>query len=97
MAFSKSFPRKVPGAPPEWVEITLTNEEEIAIDDAARRINFQILDESLCESKTLAIKHGINSEQNQTHLAIALFEKRASHAVFHKETKAKQKFDDRYQ
>ena len=51
------------------------------------------MDESLQEAKALCIKNGINTDEIRTNLAIALFEKRASHQVFWKESKAKEKFD----
>jgi hypothetical protein len=94
MAFSKTFPKTVPGSNyPQWEEVFLTEAEEKQAEDESRKVNFQLLDESLLEAKSLAIKHGINSEENQTKLGVALFEKKASHLVFWKESKAKEKFD----
>ncbi len=49
----------------------------------------------LAEAKTVAIKHGVNTDDNVARIAIALFEKRASHVVFWKESKAKEKFDEK--
>lgn len=96
MAFSKTFPRTIPGSNyPVWEEVFLTEEEEKEVEEACRRENFQILDSSLQEAKILAIKHGANTEENQIRLAIALFEKRASHLVFWKESRAKEKFDEK--
>ncbi|HIJ12095.1 TPA: hypothetical protein HA278_08620 [Candidatus Woesearchaeota archaeon] len=97
MTFTKSFPRKItPNSAPVWEEIKLTQEEERHVEEECKRINFLILDESLREAKSLAIKNGLNTEENQVKLAIALFEKRASHQVFWKENKAKEKFDQKY-
>lgn len=94
MAFSKTFPKQVPGTNyPQWEEVYLTTEEERLVEDKFRRDNFQILDECLKEAKNLAIKNAINTEENVTNLAIALFEKRASHLIFWKEDKAKEKFN----
>lgn len=94
MPFSKRFPRDVPGSNfPLWEEIALTEEEEQEVEEACRQQNFRLLDDSLREAKTLAIKHAINTEENVTNLAIALFEKKASHVVFWKESRAKEKFD----
>ncbi|PIN73597.1 hypothetical protein COV20_05225 [Candidatus Woesearchaeota archaeon CG10_big_fil_rev_8_21_14_0_10_45_16] len=97
MAFSKTFPRKVmENAPPVWEEIRLSDEEEQQVEEECRRANFQLLDECLEEAKSLGIKHRINTDENQVSLAIALFEKRASHVVFWKESKTKEKFDKQY-
>lgn len=94
MPFSKTFPKQVPGSNyPIWEEITLTEEEERQVEETSRKANFLLLDECLQEAKALAIKHGINTDENRVQLAISLFEKRASHEVFWKENKAKEKFD----
>ena len=94
MAFSKSFPKTLPGVSyPVWEEVKLTKEEEKSVEEACKRENQYLLDQALFEAKQLAIKHQINTENNVTSLAIALFEKNASHVVFWKENKAKEKFD----
>lgn len=94
MPFSKTFPKTIPGSPyPVWEEVYLTEQEEKQVEEDCRRENKRLLDESLQEAKGLAIKNGINTEENTTQLAIALFEKRASHVIFWKEIKAKEKFD----
>tara|TARA_Y100000310_G_C20596336_1_gene770700 strand:- start:182 stop:481 length:300 start_codon:yes stop_codon:yes gene_type:complete len=94
MPFSKTFPKTVPGSNyPVWEEVFLTEEEEREAESSCKRENFRILDQCLDEAKALAIKHGLNTDANRVRLAIALFEKRASHEVFWKENKAKQKFD----
>ena len=95
MSFSKTFPRTVQGSNyPIWEEITLSDEEEKEIERQCKRENFYLLDESIQEAKALAIKNGMNSNSTVTRMAIALFEKRASHIVFLKESKAKEKFDE---
>ena len=94
MAFSKTFPKPVPGSNyPQWEEVYLTEEEEKEISEESRKINFRLMDECLREAKALLIKHGINNDENVARLAIALFDKRASHEIFWKENKAKEKFD----
>lgn len=96
MPFSKTFPRTIPGSNyPAWEEVYLTEEEEKAVEVECQTENFRLLDDCLREAKALAIKHGMNTEDIVTRLAIALFEKRASHEVFWKESKAKEKFDER--
>ena len=94
MAFSKTFPKTIPGSNyPVWEEVTLTQEEEEHVENSCKRANFRLMDESLEDAKQLAIKHGINTDENRTKIAIALFEKQASHIIFWKENKAKEKFD----
>ncbi len=96
MPFSKTFPKTIPGSNyPLWEEVYLTEEEEKAVEVECQKENFRILDDCLREAKALAIKHGMNTEEIVTKIAIALFEKRASHEVFWKESKAKEKFDER--
>ena len=95
--FSKNFPKTVPGSNyPVWEEITLTEEEEKQVEEECRRTNFRILDQCLEEAKALAIKQGLNTDENRVKIAIALFEKRASHEVFWKENKAKEIFDKKF-
>ena len=97
MPFSKNFPKTVPGSNyPVWEEITLTEEEEKQVEEECRRTNFRILDQCLEEAKALAIKQGLNTDENRVKIAIALFEKRASHEVFWKENKAKEIFDKKF-
>tara|TARA_Y100000310_G_C20501694_1_gene724316 strand:- start:286 stop:582 length:297 start_codon:yes stop_codon:yes gene_type:complete len=96
MPFSKTFPKTVPGTNyPVWEEIFLTEEEEKQVEDNCKKINFQLLDECLQDAKMLAIKNGINEDHNVTRLAVVLFEKRSSHVVFWKESKAKEKFENK--
>ena len=94
MVFSKTFPRTIPGSNyPIWEEVKLTEEEEKQSEEQCKKENFRLFDECLREAKALAIKHGINEDEIVANVAIALFEKKASHVVFWKENKAKEKFD----
>ena len=94
MPFSKTFPKTVLNSNyPVWEEITLTEEEERQVEEECRKANFMIFDRCLEEAKALAIRHGTNTDENRVKIAIALFEKRASHEIFWKENKAKEKFD----
>ncbi|MBI2151363.1 hypothetical protein HYU21_01400 [Candidatus Woesearchaeota archaeon] len=94
MAFSKTFPKTIPGSNyPQWEEIFLTEAEEKEAKELCRKENFELLSECLNEAKSLAIKHAVNSDENRVKLAIALFEKKASHQVYWKEKIAKEKFD----
>ncbi len=93
MVFSKRFPKEVPGSlQPVWEEVTLSAAEEEQVEEECRQANFQLMDECLQDAKMLAIKNGINTDENRARLATALFEKKASHVVFWKEAKAKEKF-----
>lgn len=95
MNFNKSFPRKVEGSNyPVWVDVYLTEEEEKEAEDIARKENFKILAQSIKDAEVMFQK--LNLENNQHDLievAKSLFEKRASHEVFWKEAKTKEKFD----
>ena len=94
MPFSKTFPKTLPGSNyPVWEEVSLTEEEDISISEKCRKENFKILDECLQDAKMMAIKNAINEDVIVSNLAVALFEKRASHEVFWKESRAKEKFD----
>lgn len=94
MPFSKTFPRTLPGSTyPQWEEVYLTAEEERQVEEECQQQNYRLLDQCLEEARSLAIKHGINNEDNVARLAITLFEKKASHVVYWKESKAKEKFD----
>ena len=94
MAFSKTFPKTVSGTNyPIWEEVYLTEEEEREVEEQCKRENFQLMQESIQEAKALAIKNQMNEEIIVSNIAIALFEKKASHLVFWKENKAKEKFD----
>ena len=94
MAFSKTFPKNVPGTNyPLWEEVFLTEQEERDAEEQCKRENSLLMDECLSEAKSLAIKKGINEDEITANIAIALFEKKASHVVFWKENKAKEKFD----
>ncbi|HLC89193.1 MAG TPA: hypothetical protein VJG49_04095 [Candidatus Nanoarchaeia archaeon] len=98
MAFSKTFPKTIPGSNyPLWEEVFLTAAEELQVEEECKKANFQLLDECLRDAKMLTIKNGMNEDENIVRLAVALFEKRASHVVFWKESKAKEKFDENNQ
>jgi len=96
MAFSKSFARTIPGTNfPIWEEVVLTPEQEKEVEEKCSQENFHLLDECLKEAKALAIKNSVNDDRNVVSLAIALFEKKASHVIFWKESRAKEKFDNK--
>ena len=97
MPFSKTFPRTVPGTNyPVWEEVFLTEQEEKEVEESCKRENFALMNECMQEAKALAIKHSCNTDENIISMAVALFEKKASHVVFWKESKAKEKFDEMF-
>lgn len=97
MPFSKTFPKTIPGSNyPVWEEVTLSDVEEKQIEEDCRRFNNQLFEECIFDAKLILQKKGLGEESLIVQTAIALFEKRASHVVFWKESKAKEKFDEKY-
>ena len=98
MGFSRRFPRDVKGSPyPAWEEIYLSKEEEGELEEQQRAENLEVMRECLRDAKALVQEEEMKEFQsNIVSLAIALFEKRASHAVYWKKEAAKEKFDKTY-
>ncbi len=93
MPFSKRFPRKSKtSAFPVWEDVSLTPEEEMEMDELSRQENIKIMSECLLDAKTLSADKW-SDEGSTVRIAVALFNKRASHSVWWKERKAKEKFD----
>jgi hypothetical protein len=95
MPFSKSFPKTSKTSTyPQWEEVSLTEAEEKIIEQKSRTENIKLFKECLADSKSILIEKGLNeSNSDIIHVAIALFEKRASHEIYWKENRAKEKFD----
>ena len=95
MSFSKRFPRNMPGSNyPVWEEVRLTKEEEQLMEQAARNRNHGLMKECIEDAKKLCLEKGLKDYQSDIiQIAIALFNKRASHEVYWKEEKCKEKFD----
>jgi len=95
MPFSKSFPKTTDKTIyPKWEEVYLTEEEEKAIEESAKEESRHLMEECIKDAKKIFLKQNLKDFQSDIiHAAIALFEKRASHVVFWKETKCKEKFD----
>ena len=95
MAFSKSFPRRVQGQSyPVWEDVFISEAEENLEEGKAREENIRILKECLHDAQEILKDSKLKDFQtNAVQMAIALFEKRASHSVYWKERKAKEKFD----
>jgi len=95
MAFSKSFPRATEKSSyPQWEEIFLNKEEETAQEKKCREQNIVLMKECIEDAKKIFVDKKLKDFQSDViKLAISLFEKRASHEVYWKENKAKEKFD----
>ncbi len=93
MAFSKRFPVDKPGSPyAAWEETELSSQEEQAVEEKQREENKNLMTECLNDAFEIIKARGLKEYQtNVANIAIALFEKRASHIVFWKEEKAKEK------
>jgi len=95
MVFSKSFPKTLEGVNyPKWIEVSLTEEEEKAVDAECRAANIEVMKECIDDAKALIEQKGFKGfKEDILTVAVKLFEKRASHEVYWKENKAKEKFD----
>ena len=96
MAFSKTFPKTVGGSTyPKWEEVFLTDEEEKQIEQTAREDNIRIMKECIDDAKGLIEDKGFKGfKEDILTVAVPLFEKRASHVVYWKESKCKERFDE---
>ncbi|RME53882.1 hypothetical protein D6783_00740 [Candidatus Woesearchaeota archaeon] len=82
---------------PQWEEVFLDAEEELTIEEEAKEKNLSLMKECLDDAKRVLQEKGLKGyETSIAHVAVALFEKRASHQVFWKERKLKEKFDALY-
>ena len=95
MAFGKSFPRRTDKTVyPRWEDVTLTPEEERAAEKEGNEENSRLMKECLDDARAiLAESHLKPYQADITRIAAALFDKRASHLVWWKERKCKDKFD----
>jgi len=96
MAFSKSFPNTVEGSNyPKWEEVFISDEEERLEEQKAKEENINLMKECIDDAKNIIKEKELKDFQTDLiNIAIALFEKRASHSVYWKERKAKDKFDE---
>jgi hypothetical protein len=95
MAFSKSFPKQSKTSTyPQWEEVALSDAEERLEEDKARVENIRLMKECIADAAAIVKEKNMKDYQTDIiHLAISLFEKRASHSIYWKESKAKEKFD----
>jgi hypothetical protein len=93
MAFVKSFPKNGSNYP-RWEEVRLTDEEVALIEKSTKEENIELFLECLNDAKQIMQASKLRAfESNAVSIAISLFEKRASHTIFRKEQKAREKFD----
>jgi len=97
MPFSKAFPKSTDKSVyPRWEEVYLSKEEEQAVEEDARTENIELMKSCIKDATIIFQGQGLKPYQTDIiNTAIALFEKRASHEVFWKEEKAKEKFDSK--
>ena len=98
MPFSKSFPKQSKtSAYPQWEEVFLTEEEEKSVEQHSREENIKLFKECMEDAKNIMKEKGLKDYQSDLiNIATALFEKRASHTIYWKESKAKDKFDNMF-
>ena len=72
----------------------MTEEEEKAVEQESREENVKLFRECIEDAKKIMQEKSLKDYQTDlVHIAISLFEKRASHSIYWKESKAKEKFD----
>lgn len=99
MPFSKSFPKTTDKSVyPKWEEVFLTSDEEKEQEKLARDENFELMKQCIDDAKEIFEQKQLKAYQSDIiNTAVALFEKRGSHTIFYKESKAKEKFDNQNQ
>ena len=95
MPYSKSFPKKSQKSVyPNWQEVFLTEAEEKIEEFKAKTENTELMKECIEDAKKIFAEKNLKPFQtDMINMAIALFEKRASHVIYYKEKRAKEKFD----
>lgn len=95
MAFSKTFPRNVKGSPyPIWEEVFLSAAEDKGQEELCRKKNIELMKQCIDDAKAIMKDKQLKDFQtDMVNMSIALFEKRASHEIYWKEDRAKEKFN----
>jgi hypothetical protein len=98
MPFSKSFPKTSKTSTyPQWEEITLTDTEEKEQEEKSKTENIKLFKECIDDAKEIIQEKGLKDYQTDLiNIAVSLFEKRSSHTIYWKESKAKEKFDEMF-
>ena len=94
----KTFPRTVDGhSYPVWEEIILSDKEELISEQQAKRENLKLMKRCLDDAKKLLEDMGFREYQSDIlGIALTMFRKQASHVVYWKDSRCKEKFDRRY-
>ncbi len=95
MAFYKRFPKRTEGSVyPKWVEISLSDDEEREIEQKAREEQIKLFKECIEDAQKVAVERNLKLYQTDfVAMASEFFDKRASHVVYIKEKKCREKFD----
>lgn len=95
MVFAKRFPKDVPGSRfAEWVEVELSDAEEARVEADARSEHIRLMRECVKDAQQILSDEQLKDYQtNLVRVAVSLFDKRASHVVWHKEEAARNKFE----
>ena len=96
MGFSKTFPKSSDKSIyPKWIEVFLEGAEEAEVERSVREKNIKLMKECVDDARIIVQEKRLLENQDiLARIAVALFEKRSSHEIFHKEAKAKEKFDE---
>ena len=93
MAHSKSFPKEE-GNSTRWHEVTLSLAEEQAEEEKARKENISLMKRCLDDASGIMRARSLQPYQSDLVLmAVTLFGKMASHSVYWKDSRCKEKFD----
>ena len=95
MVFVKSFPKTIEGSTyPKWVEVKLSDEEEREIERKGTQVHFAMMKQCIDDANKIISEKGLKPEQREVvDIAVALFEKRASHTAYMKAERCREKFD----
>jgi len=94
MVFSKKFPRDIEGSNyPKWEEIFLSAQEEREREQVARQENLFLIRQCIADARNILKDEKMMDMQSHVlSVGLSLFKKRASHVVYYKEEKCKDKF-----
>ena len=96
MSFAKRFPKPVEGSVyPKWEEVRLSEAEEQEVEESARAANIQLFKQCIEDAQKTCIEKNLKLYQTDIiKIASELFNKRASHSIYWKERRTKEKFEE---
>lgn len=91
----KTFPKTMDGSNyPVWEEISLTDKDEFAVEERAKKENIKLMKKCVAEARKMLEEVGMREYQSDIlNIALAIFRKQASHVVYWKDNLCKEKFD----